>query len=133
VELAAFSRREFSVGPADESAIDVATWRIETPAPATREPLRVLFPEPLDHGMLRSAMGVSQAGRAIDGVISTEDEERRWLFTPRENWTAGRHGLLVLTSLEDLAGNRIGRAFETVSGKAIPAPAESVTVAFDVR
>jgi hypothetical protein len=132
-ELAADYRRELNVGPADESAIDPADWRIEAPAPATRDPLRVFFPEPLDHGMLRSAMGVSQAGRPIEGDISTDDEERCWLFTPREEWRAGRYGVLVLTSLEDLAGNRIGRAFETPGGKASPAQADSVTVAFDVK
>ena len=132
-ELAADYRREFRVGPADESAIDPADWRIEAPVPATREPLRVFFPEPLDHGMLRSAMGVLRAGEPIEGDIGTDDEERCWLFTPREKWAAGRYGVLVLTFLEDLAGNRIGRAFETPGGKAIPAPAESVTVAFDVK
>ena len=131
--LAADYRREFSVGPADESAIDPADWRIEAPAPATREPLRVFFPEPLDHGMLRSAMGVSQAGRAIEGDISTDDEERCWLFTPREAWAAGRYGVLVLASLEDLAGNRIGRAFETPGGHAIPRQADLMTVGFDVK
>jgi hypothetical protein len=126
-------RREFSVGPADESPINPAAWRIESPPSATREPLRVFFPEPLDHGMLRSAMGVSRAGRAIEGVISTEDEERRWLFTPREPWAAGRYAVLVLATLEDLAGNRIGRAFETPGGNPAPAQAESATVAFDVK
>jgi hypothetical protein len=132
-ELSGEYRREFTVGPADESAIEPAAWRIESPVSATREPLRVFFPEPLDHGMLRSAMGVSQAGRAIEGDVSTEDEERRWLFTPREPWAPGRYEVLVLATLEDLAGNRIGRAFETAGGKPAPAQAESVTVAFDVK
>ncbi|HEX2443650.1 MAG TPA: hypothetical protein VHJ77_06860 [Vicinamibacterales bacterium] len=117
-----------NVGPADDSAIDPADWHIEAPASTTREPLRVFFPEPLDHRMLRSAMGVSQAGRPIGGDISTDDEERCWLFTPREKWAAGRYGLLVLTSLEDLAGNR-----ETRGGKATPAQVDSVTIAFDVK
>jgi hypothetical protein len=131
--LAAEYRREFAVGPPDLSAIDPSTWRIEAPAPGTREPLRLVFPEPLDHGLLRSAMGVTLAGRPIEGDINTDDEERRWLFTPREAWAAGRHGLLVLASLEDLAGNRVGRAFETPGGKPALATGESRTLAFDVR
>jgi len=39
-------------------------------------------------------------------------QETTWTFTPAEPWVAGQHNLLALAMLEDLAGNRIGRAFE---------------------
>jgi hypothetical protein len=110
--LKATFRREFRVGPADERPLDSAAWRIEAPAAGSSEPLAVGFPEPLDHGLLLRALGVSRAGSMLEGEIRVEDAERRWTFTPREPWHAGDHVLVVLSFLEDLAGNRIGRAFE---------------------
>ncbi len=44
--------------------------------------------------------------------MSIEAAETRWRFTPRDPWTAGDYDLVALAFLEDLAGNRIGRAFE---------------------
>ena len=35
-----------------------------------------------------------------------------WSFTPKAPWPAGTHQLVAFAMLEDLAGNRIGRAFE---------------------
>ncbi|MEP6917985.1 MAG: hypothetical protein ABJC89_20225 [Acidobacteriota bacterium] len=43
------------------------------------------------------------------------------MFTPRDAWQSGGYTLIVLPILEDLAGNRIGRAFEVFSpGDAAP-------------
>ncbi len=44
--------------------------------------------------------------------MTIEDAETRWIFTPREPWQAGQHDLLALDTLEDVAGNQIGKAFE---------------------
>ena len=41
-----------------------------------------------------------------------EDSETRWRFTPRDAWLAGDYDLVAFAFLEDLAGNRVGRAFE---------------------
>ena len=49
---------------------------------------------------------------AVAGESAIEAGETRWLFTPRDPWTAGDYDLVALAFLEDLAGNRIGRAFE---------------------
>jgi hypothetical protein len=106
-------RRTFTVGPPDERPLDQATWQIQAPAAGTRAPLVVTFQEPLDHGLLLRAMGVQGAdGAAIGGDIIVGARELSWSFTPREAWSAGPHQLVALGMLEDLAGNRIGRAFE---------------------
>ena len=106
-------RKEFRVGPADEQPIDVQSWRVAAPPAGTREAIVVTFPEPLDHGLLLRALGVTSGdGTFLDGDVRVDEGERRWAFTPRAAWTAGTHQLTALAMLEDLAGNRIGRAFE---------------------
>ena len=104
--------RAFLVGPADERPLDTASWRIDAPPAGSSSPLTVTFPEPLDHGLLMRAVGVARASEPLEGDVRIENGETRWLFTPRDPWQAGEHQLVVLSFLEDLAGNRIGRAFE---------------------
>jgi hypothetical protein len=105
-------RRTFRVGPADAKPIDPAGWKIQAPAARRRDPLVVVFPEPLDHGLLMRALGVTRGSVPLDGDIVVDAHETRWAFTPREPWVSGRYELLALDILEDLAGNQIGRAFE---------------------
>lgn len=111
--LVAPFRREFRVGPSQERALDPADWRLEVPAVGTRDPLAVVFPAPLDYGLLQRALRVATAGgQPLAGEIRIEREETRWLFTPRTPWRPGEHQLVAAATLEDVAGNRIGRAFE---------------------
>ena len=106
-------RRTFKVGPPDERPLDHTAWRIQAPASGTRMPLTVAFPESLDHGLLLRALGVQGPdGAAISGDSSVGRAELTWSFTPRQPWRTGAHHLVVFGMLEDLAGNRIGRAFE---------------------
>jgi hypothetical protein len=106
-------RRTFRVGPPDERPLDHSAWQMEAPAAGTRSPLTVAFPEPIDHGLLLRALGVQGAdGRPLGGEIVVGRDEMTWTFTPKELWKAGAHHLVAFAMLEDLAGNRIGRAFE---------------------
>lgn len=106
-------RREFRVGRADERPLDISAWRLTPPLAGTRDALVVAFPEPLDHGLLLRALGVTgEDGRFLDGDVKVEAGESRWSFTPRTPWSATTYQLTALPMLEDLAGNRIGRAFE---------------------
>jgi hypothetical protein len=41
-----------------------------------------------------------------------EQNETRWRFVPSQPWKAGRYELVIDMTLEDLAGNRIGRPFD---------------------
>ena len=63
------------------------------------------------------------------------DEERRWEFRPENPWTLGRHRLVVETTLEDLAGNRIGQPFEVDEiGQVDRRPSgATVDVPFEIR
>jgi hypothetical protein len=129
-------RREFRVGPADERPLAVNAWRVAPPAAGTRDALSVAFDEPLDHGLLLRALGVTGGdGKFLDGEVRIDGGESRWSFTPRAEWKAGVYQLTALAMLEDLAGNRIGHAFEVDTFNRVdssPEP-ERTSVPFTVR
>ena len=115
--LAGEFRKEYRVGPAIEHALDVAVWRVEAPAAGSREPLRITFPSPLDRGLAQRALSVQRAGAdaEVAGDVVVNAGETSWRLTPRDAWQAGEYVVLILPSLEDPTGNRLGRAFEEVS------------------
>ncbi len=128
-------RRVLRVGPANERPLDTASWHVQPPpAAAGRDGLVVTFPEPLDHGLLMRALGVTRGGVPLDGDIIVDHAETRWTFTPREPWRPGAYHLLALDILEDVAGNQIGRAFEVDNFDTVdksPDP-KSITIPFSV-
>ena len=117
--LVAPFRREFRVGPPRERALDPAAWRLDLPAGGTLDPLAVHFPVPLDYGLLQSALRVTAGGGPpLAGEIRVEEGETRWIFTPRAPWRPGEYQLVAAATLEDVAGNRIGRPFEVGAAEA---------------
>jgi hypothetical protein len=114
-------RKSFRVVAPEEKAIDLKDWKLETPAAEGRQPLTVTFPRPLDHALLNRLIWITDtAGRRIAGTIAVTEEETRWQFTPEKAWSAGRYDLVVDTTLEDLAGNSVGRPFELDVFRPIP-------------
>ncbi len=105
--------KRFRVGPPDRDPIEPAQWKIQPPKAITREPLIILFPKSLDHALAQRVIRVMDAAnRAVVGRIDMVDEERRWRFVPADAWASGRYSVSVEKTLEDLAGNNIGKAFE---------------------
>lgn len=115
--LAAEFRKTYRVGPAAERALDITAWRVNPPAPGSRDPLRITFPAPLDRALAQRALSVQRAGTSDDlaGEVTVDPGEASWRFTPREAWQAGDHAVVILPALEDPTGNRLGRAFEAVA------------------
>jgi hypothetical protein len=106
-------KRTFKVGPPDEKPLDPGSWTITPPAAGATNALRIVFPETLDHGLLLRMLGVlAPGGQALPGDVHVGAGEATWQFTPRDAWKAGAYNLVAFAALEDLAGNRIGRAFE---------------------
>lgn len=106
-------RKTFEVGPPDEQQPDPAQWKLQPPVAGTTEPLRVSFPEPLDHALLhRMVWVVDGQGRRVPGTVTVSDEETRWSLTPEKPWTAGKYRLVIDATIEDLAGNTIAKLFE---------------------
>ncbi len=129
-------RRSFAVGPPDERPLDTRAWKVTTPPSGSRDPLVVEFDEPLDHGLLLRALGVqSDKGDPLAGEVAIASGETRWSWSPLEPWHRGAYRLVAYGMLEDLAGNRIGRAFEVDQfqrSDASPEP-EKTVVPFSVK
>ena len=137
-------QKTFRAVQPDATQPDPRAWKIEPPPAGSREPLSVRFPEPLDQAMLHRVLHVLRLGTArgatadrteVAGTIGIAEEETRWSFLPRDAWPSGRYVLAVSTTLEDRAGNSIGRPFEVDLNRSQPArPAPAVVeIEFEVR
>ena len=106
-------RKTFKVGPPDRTSIDITAWKIRAPKADARTPLTVTFSKPMDHALAQRVIRVADNSNGlVDGKIVLDDHERRWAFIPNQTWRAGSYALLVEKTIEDLAGNNIGKAFE---------------------
>ena len=130
--LASEFRKDYRVGPPIERPLSTAQWRIAPPAPGSRDPLRVTFPAPLDHGLVQRALSVMRGDTAVAGEIGVVNGETEWRFVPRDAWAPGDFAVSVLPVLEDPAGNRLGRAFETLTPDD-DTSAKPVRVPFTIR
>lgn len=127
--LKAEFRKTFHVTTPDETQPDPKKWTMHAPTAETSEPLQVQFNEPLDHAMLNRVLTVTDADRQpLSGTIAITDEETHWQFRPDKPWQAGPYALVVETTLEDLAGNSIGRLFEVDVFDTVQRTVESETV-----
>lgn len=129
-------RKEFRVIAPDDKPPSVDSWKVTPPMADTSGPLEVLFPESLDHALLMRQLWIeNDRGEIVPGSIHTTDAETRWQFTPQAAWLAGTYCLQVDTTLEDLAGNSLGRPFEVDVFESVERRVEPkrVAIPFDVR
>jgi hypothetical protein len=122
-------RKLFRVGAADRTPLNPAEWQIVTPAVNTAEPLVVRFPEPLDYALLHRLLHIEN----VSGSMSAGSLEKEWRFVPRNPWQPGEYRLVVDTALEDLAGNRVGRAFDVDTFERVTRHVEHETVSLPFR
>jgi hypothetical protein len=129
-------RKRFRVLAPDDRPPDPKSWKLKPPAAGGTEPLIVRLGEPLDRALLERLLFITDPeGRRLAGAIRVTQKETRWLFSPKRPWRAGRYELVVDTTLEDLAGNSVGRPFEVDLFRPIGRFVEQSTVtrAFRVR
>ena len=101
-------RHEFAVGADERRAVDTALWTLSQPKAGTRDPLVIRFDRPLDYALLNDAFQIP----GVPGMATIGPGETEWRFQPTQPWRAGDHQVVIDMALEDLAGNRIGRAFD---------------------
>ena len=125
--LAEGFRREFRVAPPLREGIDLNQWKVT----ASRQLLTVEFDRPLDWALLQHVLRVN----GIEGASVIDRSETRWRFTPVQPFRPGRHDLVIDMTLEDLAGNRIGRPFDVdlFERGTERITAATATLGFDVR
>lgn len=125
-------RKSFTVGTPDRDPPDPATWRITAPRRGTREPLIVQFPEPMEHALAGRMIHVANgSGGSIAGKAELSDHEQRWVFVPQDVWKDTTGKLAVETTIEDLAGNNIGKPFEVDMVETAPHRLTRATVTLD--
>jgi sugar phosphate isomerase/epimerase len=102
-------RKSFAVGPPDDVPIDPAKWAVTPPGGR----LTVKLDKPLDHALLhRMVWVVGPDGKKLDGMVEVAEAADAWSFRAAGGWPAGEYRLVIDTRLEDVCGNRVGRAFE---------------------
>lgn len=104
--------KELTVSAPDRDQPRTEEWRLEPPRSST-DPVRLDFPEPLDHGLLTGLLFVlDESGAPVEGETTVHRGETAWSFRPRSGWGEGVYRVRVSTLLEDLGGNSLRRPFE---------------------
>lgn len=105
--------KKFIVAERDSSSPRPELWKLQVPAAATTQTLKVSFGEPLDYYLLQGTIGIfDNNGKRISCTIKVSDEESVLEFTPDKPWQAGHYYIQTSAYLEDLAGNNLNRPFD---------------------
>ncbi|PYI85817.1 MAG: hypothetical protein DME26_10165 [Verrucomicrobia bacterium] len=129
-------QKAFEVGAPDRDPLDPTRWEIRSPKAETRHALTITFTKPMDHALAQRVIRViGESGESVEGETELEDQERRWTFIPVHLWRRAHYTLLVQTTIEDLAGNSIGKSFEVDLFDNVQPRIASTTVklSFEVR
>jgi hypothetical protein len=106
--------KTFRVTEALRESIAPEQWRILPPASGSYQPLRIIFPRPLDWALLWHGITIaSGGGKPIAGRVAIDRDERRWSFTPLSPWVAGAYRVRVASELEDVCGNDLLAPFDS--------------------
>jgi hypothetical protein len=105
-------KKSFKVGPPDEKQPNQKDWKVSAPTKGS-DPVRLKFPEPLDHALLDRMLWVVDAnGKTIPGETTVSEEETAWAYLPANEWKPGRYQIVIDKRLEDRAGNSLAKPFE---------------------
>lgn len=116
----------FRVGLALRQGIDPNQWRLD----ATASSVRVDFDRAMDVAIVERGLDVyDSSGQWVDGDVRVEDA--LWVFTPAKPLAPGRYDLRIDPTLEDIAGNRLGRPFD-VDVTMRPASGVTTTLRFEI-
>jgi len=105
-------RKTFRGGPALRVPPDPKSWKIAAPHAGSRDPLIVEFGRSMNYTLLQRMLRVAGEAGDVAGAVGVDRNEAEWRFTPQSPWRGGAYRLVVDTSIEDLAGNKIGQPFD---------------------
>lgn len=105
--------KAFLASEADVTLPNIHDWRLASPSAGTRETLELHLNGPHDHVSLAHRIRVRDLqGTVVAGAIALANHEQTWRFTPRAPWRAQDYAIIVDTTLEDIAGNRVTGLFD---------------------
>jgi hypothetical protein len=124
-------RKSFRVTPPDREPPDPVQWKISAPKAHTREAMTITFAHPMDEALALRMITV----KSVSGEKSLREHETQWLFAPDRPWEPGRYQILVQSTIEDLAGNNIGKPFEVDLEQSDQPrdPATTISLWFEVK
>lgn len=126
--------KQFSVTEPDYQQPQPKSWQMNRPKANTQEPVIVTFPEPLDQAMLERVFRVlDQQGDEVEVDASVDQGETRLSLAPHREWKEGTYRLSFQPTLEDIAGNSVGRAFEVLDADNQPQTSPIVERVFVVE
>lgn len=129
--LGVVHQKRFSVNEAVRERIVLQDWTIELPSIASRAPLSLIFPRPLDWAMLQYSIRVRAGSTVIKGRVETDIDETRWRLTPDVAWATGHYRVEVALVLEDLCGNDLQAAFDRPFEPLVARHGDSVDMALE--
>lgn len=89
-------------------------WEILPPAAGEKGQLQIIFEEPMDAVLALEALTIKDAnGQLVPGDFALGRYEKNILFKPVNDWNKGIYKVIINAKLEDLAGNNLGRLFDT--------------------
>jgi len=110
------ARQSWRVGKAQGEALGASQFRLKV-GKEERGQLEIGVLVALDHALALTSFEVRKQGQEIAGKFELEAGEKMLLFVPEKPWQRGEtYTLAISAKLEDVAGNRLGRAFEVESG-----------------
>ncbi len=105
--------KQFEVTSVDRQSPNPETWNITFPKTVNKSPIRIDFKEAMDYGLLYSSIAIiDDENTIIEGEVMLLDNESKWEFTPKHNWTLGGYKIMIDPWLEDLSGNNLNRKFD---------------------
>lgn len=105
--------KRFRIAEEDHQQPDPGRWKTKLPRENSKEPLVILFREPLDHSMLQTAiMIVNDQSRAVEGQLGISKNETQWSLTPNAPWRSGTYTIEINSRLEDNVGNSVEKQFD---------------------
>jgi hypothetical protein len=106
--LAEGYRKKFRVVAADRTPPEPKQWHVIAPKAGSTNPVAIDFGKPMDYALLTRLIDVP----GVAGAVTVDKNESEFRFTPVQPWKAGSYRIEIGALLEDLSGNRIGRAFD---------------------
>ncbi len=122
-------KKTFKVTKPDDAPIDPKSWKLAGPTDA-KGALKVTFEKPLDRALADRMLTVrGPDDKPLSVTVTVNASQTGVELRPTSQlWVAGEYQLVIDKRLEDVCGNRVGRAFEIDVIRPIPENAGETSV-----